>query len=96
MEYAKGSWQKELKSVWNGRLSVRRRRQNVRLRKNVKQKNVPRPSVRLIECDEETEKPDDAAEALSQEAEILHLNLKSVIMPPRTTMIICLQRIMRI
>lgn len=48
MEYAKEAWQKGLRSVWNGRLSVRRRRQNVRLRKNVKQKNVPKPSVWLI------------------------------------------------
>ena len=50
-----------------------------------------------LTVDEETgEILEDAAEALPQEAEILHLNLKSVIMPLRTTMIICLQRIMRI
>lgn len=49
MEYAKEAWQKGAeKRLEPGRLNVRRRRQNVRLRKNVKQKNVPRPSVWLI------------------------------------------------
>ena len=42
------SWSMLRKLGRKGLKSVRRRRQNVRLRKNVKQKNVPRPSVWLI------------------------------------------------
>ena len=50
-----------------------------------------------LTVDEETgEILDDAADALPQEAEIFAPEPESVIMPLRTTMIICLQRIMRI
>ena len=89
---------KGLRSVWNGRLNVRRRRQNVRLRKNVKQKNVPRPSVWLIWLLTRRREKSWMMPQMPchKKLRFLHLNLKSVIMPLRTTMIICLQRIMRI
>lgn len=90
MEYTKEAWQKGAEKRLE-RTAQRQEKKAERQAQKEREAEERAEAERLADLtvDEETgEILDDAAEELPQETEILHLNLKSVIMPLRITMII--------